>query len=41
MIDDFTLLNVPGYSSMSLVAPLEQAVSRGDRLGFTFWSPHR
>ena len=33
VIDDFTLLNVPGYSSMSLVAPLEQAVSRGRQIG--------
>lgn len=36
VIDDFTLLNVPGYSSMSLVAPLESAVSRGRQIGVHF-----
>lgn len=33
VIDDFTLLNVPGYSSMSLVAPLEPVIARGRQIG--------
>ena len=36
VIDDFTLLNVPGYSSMSVVAPLEPVVSRGRQMGVHF-----
>lgn len=33
VIDDFTQLNVPGYSSMSLVAPLEPVIARGRQIG--------
>lgn len=33
VIDDFTLLNASGFSSVSVVAPLESAVARGRQIG--------